>query len=138
MTYEIIRKLNQHPIPFDQERINDIWDGCKDPALSDEEPPHVDTAHEDYTETIAEYGPWHVFRTKYPFRCTGVVFWHRETSEAIRVDDDEGQWHQLVNLFAEIVDQEGDCRDAEYSDSLQAHGSYKQRCKDCGDSWMVG
>lgn len=136
MSYEIIRKLDSHPIPLDQDEIDEIWNQHNDPAMG--EPPHVDEAHEEYVRTIAEYDEWHVFRTEYPFNCHAVVFWNRAFGQGFRVDDDEGAWHLMVNLFAEIVDQEGDCRDAEYSSSLMASGSYDQRCKNCGGSWTVG
>lgn len=133
MTYEIIRKLDSHPIPLDQDEIDEIWNRCKTG-----EPPHIDEAHEEYVHTIAEYDEWHVFRTEYPFNTHGIVFWNRAFGQGFRVDESEGEWHQLVNLFAAIVDEEGDCRDADYSDSLRQSGAVEQRCKNCGDSYTVG
>lgn len=132
--FRVLRPIDEHPIPFDQEEINERWDG----RGTDRDPPGVDEAHTEYADTIAECGEWHVFRPMYPFGHGDVVFWSRESGEAFRVDDSEGRWHALVNLFAEIVDAEGDCRDADYSDSLTPSGSYDQRCEDCGDSWVVG
>jgi len=132
--YRYVRPIDEHPIPFDQERINEIWENHE----SRRDPPSVDEAHEDYVRTIAEWGDWHVFRPTYPFGHGDVVFWNSMSGEAFAVNDDEGSWHELVNLFAEIVDAEGDCRDADYSSSLTQSGCYDQRCTECGGSWLVG
>lgn len=129
--------VEDHPIPFDQEGIDQLWNRVDDPAM--DEPPSVDEAHEEYTRTIAEHGPWHVFRSVYPFGGGGrVVVWNREFGEGVAVVGECGNWHALVNLFAAIVDAEGDCRDASYSDSLTQSGCFNQRCEKCGGSWVVG
>ena len=134
--YRFVRPVEEHPIPFDQAHINAIWEDFNDPAKGD--PPSVDEAHEDYARTIAKRGDWHVFRATYPFGAGDVYFWNSMSGEAFKVRDEEGSWHGLVNLFAEVVDAEGDCRDADYSSSLTQSGCYDQRCKECGDSWLVG
>lgn len=132
--YRFVRPVDEHPIPFEQEKIDDVWSMHE----FDREPPSVDEAHEEYAETISERGEWHVFRARYPFGHGDITFWNSATGEAFQVNDEEGSWHHLVNLFAEIVDAEGDCRDAEYSDSLMQSGGYKQRCGECGDWWVTG
>lgn len=134
--YRFVRPLDEHPIPFDQQEIDELWEELNDPAKG--EPPGVDEAHEEYVRTIAKHGEWHVFRPTYPFGHGDIVFWNNMSGEAFKINDEEGSWHHLVNLFAEVVDQEGDCRDAGYSDSLRQSGSVEQRCKSCGGSWTVG
>ena len=133
---QTIRPISGHPVPFEQEKIDEIWDSTVELDKSDA--PSVDEAHEDYIETIAEWGGWRVFRPHFPFGESNVTFWSTATGEAFKIPDNEGSWHELVNLFAEIVDSEGDCRDAEYSSSLTQSGSYKQRCRKCSDSWVIG
>lgn len=133
----IITAIDSHPIPSNQDEINELWDA--NPELMNGDPPSVDEAYERYTETIASYGEWHVFRSQWPFsHGQGVIIWNREFGEGFIVDEDEGEWHSFVNLFAAVVDEEGDCRDAEYSDSLQHTGAYHQRCTECGQSWTIG
>lgn len=133
-TAGVLRPLDSHPIPFDQAEIDAIWSDHE----PERDPPGVDEAHEEYTDTIAEYGEWRVFRPQYPFGHGDVTFWNAATGEGFQVTDEEGSWHELVNVFAAVVDSEGDCRDADYSDSLTPGGSYDQRCEECGDSWVVG
>jgi len=134
--YRSVRPIDEHPIPLEQGEIDRVWHRFDDPAKGD--PPSVDGAHEEYARTIAEWGEWQVFRATYPFGHGDVTFWNGSMGAGFVVDDDEGEWHGLVNLFAEIVEQEGDCREADYSSSLQQSGSYKQRCGSCGDWWLVG
>lgn len=135
--YPTVIKLDGHPIPFEQEEIDGIWNSRQIDPAAPEEPPSVDEAHEQYAETIVEFDPWHVFTARYPFGSGQVIFWNRESGEAFRVRRDEGAWHTLVNVFAAIVEEEGDCRDAEYSGSTRASGSYRQRCGNCGASWDI-
>ena len=59
----MITPIDSHPLPFDQDEIDDIWAERE----SSDDPPHVDTVHEEYKRTIAEYGDWHVFRVAWPF-----------------------------------------------------------------------
>lgn len=135
-SYRFVRELDEHPIPFDQEEIDELWEQLNDPAKGD--PPSVDEAHDEYTRTIAKRGEWHVFRPTYPFGHGDVVFWNSMSGEAFKVNDDEGSWHSMVSLFAEIVDAEGDCRESDYSGGTTQSGCHRQRCEDCGDSWVVG
>lgn len=129
-------EVDEHPIPFDQEELDEFWEGH---SYTVTEPPTVDEAHDEYTLTIAEWSHWHVFRTMFPFAPMDIVyFWSRETGEGFIFNDEAGSWHNLVNLFAEIVDSEGDCREAGYDSSLMPSGSYKQRCLSCNGSWSVG
>ena len=126
--------ISEHPIPTDQERINEMWD----PSPEGEEPPTPHEAREHYMDTIAEWDGWHVFQPYYPFGHRQIVLWNGNFGAGYVINDEEGRWHNLVNLFAEIVDREGDCRDTDYSSSLMPSGCYDQRCKSCGDSWSVG
>jgi len=134
-TTDIARPIDTHPIPYDQSDINAIWADQHDPALDD--PPSVDTAHDEYLDTITQTGAWHVFRARYPFDTPGVVLWHRELGTGLVVTEDCREWHQLVNVFAAVVDAEGDCRDAEIKSSLTQAGSTNQRCRNCGSSWSI-
>lgn len=130
----MISELTSHPLPFDQETINEIWNEHE----KDADPPHIDTVHEEYADTIAEHGDWKVFRVGYPFGTgDNVIFWNRGFGEGFAVSDIEGRWHTLVNLFAAIVEHEGDCRDAEYTGSLRQSGSTRQKCGSCGESWTI-
>lgn len=133
--YRIVREIDEHPIPLDQEEINTLWE---DNNHKERDPPSVDEAHERFTRSIAEYGEWQVFRAIYPFESRGVVFWNGSYGKGFDVDDSEGSWHHLVNVFAEIVDEEGDCRDAEYSSSTRQSSAIRQTCKNCGSWWTVG
>ena len=135
-TYRIVRPIDDHPVPFDQDGINEIWSNL--PHKETRDAPSIDEAHEEYVETIAKRGEWHVFRVKYPFDFGHVVFWNGSSGEAFRFHDEEGSWHEFVNLLADIVESEGDCRDADYSSSLMPSGCYDQRCRNCGGSWSVG
>lgn len=130
-----VTPIDSHPIPLDQDEIDEMWEN--DDWL-DGEPPHVDEAHEEHARTIADYSEWHVFRPTFPFGHGDMVFWNRSFGGGFVFNDEEGSWHQLVNVFAEIVDEEGDCRDAEYADSLRQSSSVEQRCKNCNDSYTVG
>lgn len=132
-----IREVDGHPVPFDQEEINELWEEDEYFYPEDSDPPHVDEAHERYTHTITRRGDWTVFRSTWPFTSPGVYFFHGGSGDCYRFRDDEGAWHAMVNLFADIVDEEGDCRDAEYSDSLMPSSSIKQSCKNCGASWSI-
>lgn len=133
--YQFVRPIDDHPIPFDQASIDERWADHE----PDTEPPSVDEAHDEYVRTIANRGEWHVFRAMYPFGYGDrVIFWNGTTGEAFTIDDSEGSWHEIVNLFAEIVETEGDCRDADYSSSLMQSGGYNQRCRNCGGSWVIG
>lgn len=135
-THRFVHPINEHPIPLDQGKIDDIW---ADHDHVPDEPPHIDAAHEDYTRTIAERGEWHAFRAEYPFDWGNDVYvWNSAFGTGFRIRDEEGSWHELVNLFADIVDAEGDCRDAEYSSSGMPSGCLDQSCKECGQSWVIG
>lgn len=126
--------IDSHPVPTTQPEIDSIWNDSE----SNRDPPHVDTAHEEYVNTIAEHGDWHVFRVAYPFGTSSqVTFWNRASGTGFTVSDIEGRWHELVNVFAAIVDEEGDCREADYASSLRQSGSTSQRCESCGGSWSV-
>lgn len=131
--FGLLHHIIEHPIPGDQERINEMWD----PSPEGEEPPTPNEARESYMETIAEWDEWHVFRPYYPFGDRQIVIWNRSFGEGYIINDEEGRWHNLVNLFAEIVEEENDCRDTDYSSSLMPSGSYKQRCETCNQTWSV-
>lgn len=131
-----IQPVSDHPIPLEQEGIDRVWHRFDHPEKGDS--PSVDEAHEDYIKTIAEWGDWRVFRPTHPFGHGDIYVWNHQIGAGFRVDDQDGEWHQLVNLFAEVVEEEGDCRDAEYSSSLRQGGYHKQRCANCGDWWLVG
>lgn len=133
--YRVVRELDSHPVPFEQDEIDRLW--SESDHLDDADAPHVDEAHDTYVDTIAEYGSWHVFETRFPFDVGGVVCWNQMSSEAFRISMDCGGYHELVNLFAEVVDAEGDCRASEYANSTMPSGSTKQRCENCGRSWTV-
>jgi hypothetical protein len=129
--------LDAHPIPLEQSAINEIW--ADDTTFAPNgEPPSVDEAHCEYTDTVAEYGEWHVFKPRWPFDAYNIVIWNRALGTGYGINDTEGRWHNLVNLFAAIVEEEGDCRDADYSDSLRQSGASEQRCLNCGESWSTG
>lgn len=133
----IVRPVESHPVPFEQEEIDELWED--ESFIVEGEPPSVDEAHEEYTETITEYGEWVVFRPEWPFSAgTGVIIWNREFGEGFEVEEGEGEWHSFVNLFAAVVEQEGDCREADYSTMTLPSGCVDQQCEDCGQSWTVG
>lgn len=134
--FRFVREMDDHPVPFDQEEIDEIWSNL--PHKDGEEPPSVDEAHDKYVRVIAKWSEWTVFRAVYPFGLGDVYFFNGTSGESFKIEDEEGSWHAFVNLFAEIVENEGDCRNADYSSSLMPSGSYDQRCKSCGGSWMVG
>ena len=48
----MITAIDTHPLPFDQDEVDEIWNEHE----SNREPPHIDTVHEEYTDTIAEHG----------------------------------------------------------------------------------
>jgi hypothetical protein len=126
--------IDSHPLPFDQDEIDEIWAKHE----SSDESPHVDTVHEEYKRVIGEHGEWEVFRCVWPFGDgKRVTFWNRAASEGFTVTDAEGRWHELVNVFAEIVEEETDCRDAGYSSSVRPSGATNQSCDNCGDSWSM-
>lgn len=130
----MITQINDYPIPLDQDEIDTIWD---ERQLG--EPPHIDEVHEEYIDQIAEYASWTVFRVKHPLGSGDMItFWNRNLGQGIQIADDAGSWHVLVNLFAEIVDEEGDCRDEDVSESLTPTGNYNQQCESCGESWTIG
>lgn len=134
--YAAVHGIDEHPIPFDPEEIEKEWEQSMG-TLADEEPPHPDVAHERYKETIAEYGEWEVFRLRPPFGDgSAVFFWNRE-GRGFYVEDECGRWHELVNLFAAIVEEQGDCRDAEYTSSMMPSGSHNQSCSGCGAGWSI-
>lgn len=129
-----VHPIDGHPVPFDQDEINELWSDLP----GDDDPPSVHEAHEKYVRTIAKWGDWNVLRVAYPFGVGDVVFFNGAFGEGFKINDEEGSWHEFVNLFAEIVENEGDCRDADYSSSLMASGYYDQQCESCYDSWLVG
>lgn len=129
--YRHVVPIAEHPIPTDQDELDERW-----PEEVDPEPPNVREVHEDLTYTIAKLDPWHVFRSPYPFGAGGDVYvWNRDFGSGFRFVDEEGAWHQFVNLLAEIVDEEGDCRDAEISSSLLPSGAQRYSCSECGGTW---
>lgn len=133
----IVRPLHSHPVPLDQDEIDQLWE--QNPRWVSGDPPSVDAAHEDHIHEIAEYHDWRVFRCSWPFGHSNRVYlWNRNFGEGFAIDEDEGDWHSFVNLMAAVVDEEGDCRDGEFSSSLRQSGSYDQQCKECGQSWTVG
>lgn len=129
--------IDEYPVPTDPDEIKSKLQ--RTPALDEnDEPPHPDAIHEEYVHTIAEHESWKAFRLQYPFGSnTAVYLWNRASSDGIRIEGSEGRWHDLVNLFAAIVDEEGDCRDADYSSSLMPSGSHTQQCDSCGGKWSV-
>ena len=134
----IVQPVTEYPVPYEQSEIDDIWNDS-DIVMGDGDAPIVDEAHEEYIDIITRQDDWLVFRVRYPFGYyNNVYFWNSSFGSGFRIDDDEGSWHSLVNLFADIVDEEGDCREASYSSSITPSGSYDQRCDNCGESWSVG
>lgn len=126
--------VDEHPVPRTRDEIAEHY-----PDDIPEEPPE-DTRRHDYMDMIAEHGEYDVFRVKWPLGNGNRVYvFNREFEEGISVPTDEANWHRLVNVFAEIVEEERDCRDAEYSSGgTLPSGCHKQKCKKCGRSWVIG
>lgn len=132
----MISKIEKYPIPLEQEELQERLEsiGYFSEEYSDVS---VDEAHSIFKDVIAKNNDWEVFHLRFPFGSHRVVLWNNGIGEGISIDRGCGEWHSIVNLFAEVVEEEGDCRDAEYSSSLMPSGTYDQRCKKCGDSWSV-
>lgn len=133
----LINPVGEHPLRFEQDELDEMWG---DDEYLEGEPPHRDEVFEDYRQEIAKYGEWAAFIPTWPFGGgTAVYILNEEFEEGFRVEMSEGTWHQFVNFLAAVVEEEGDCREAEYSNGgVMPSGSQKIGCKGCGGSWRVG
>lgn len=140
----MITAIDEHPVPYDQDTFKqELQERYQSLAYHDEDESFPqgenleDARREDYIDVITDEGSWVAFRVLMPLDTTDKIYlWHRELEEGVRIHEMEGFFHGFKNLIAAVVEEMGDCRDAEYDTSLMP-GGYRQTCKECGSSWNI-
>lgn len=134
-------KVENLPIPQEvdkiKERLRDEVTG-ELPKGVDEDDFHPDYVWENYVDVKVKSGDLQLISVGYPFGSGDYYIHDRMGDSALKIYRDEGNFHEFKILMAEIVDELGDCRDAEMSSSLQVDGTTDLKCRNCGGRYNVG
>lgn len=141
----MITAIDEHPVPWDRDtfkqELQERYQRLAGSDTDDSSPPGEnldDARRDDYIDVITDEGAWVAFRVLMPFGTTDKIYlWHWELEEGVAIHEMEGFFHGFKNLMATLVEEMGDCRDADYNTSLMPSGSHDQTCRNCGSSWSI-
>jgi hypothetical protein len=135
------KKVESLPIPHEVDKIKEM---LRDEISGDlpngveEDNIHPDYVWEEYVDVKVKSGDLQLISIAYPFGTGDYYIHDRMDGSALKISRDEGNFHELKILMAEIVDELGDCRDADMSSSLQVDGTTDVKCRNCGGRYNVG
>ena len=105
-----LERIEDYPLPMSQAHLHEFVDSIEW-LDKDYKELHFEEFNEMHKHIITKYQEYEVFRTEVGL-ANYVYMWNKDSGQGWKIDGSEGFWHHLVNVFAEIVEQEGDCRNA--------------------------
>jgi hypothetical protein len=136
MSWEKFEIVDEYPLPLYKEDVEKIIESI-DWIREDPDEWDVERYEEAFKQEIASFQEWDIFQYGWGGPHDYIYIWDKNSGRGIRIEPSEGFWHHLVNVFAEIVEAEGDCRNAEISDMLTQASTYRMSCQNCGNTWHV-